>query len=839
MEKPQVEVLAPASGLEAIQAAVYAGADAVYTGGSKFGARAYADNLEEEELLRAIDFVHLHDKRLYLTVNTLLKEQELMEQLIAYLKPFYRQGLDAVIVQDIGVFRVVKKYFPDLAVHISTQAVVTGENSAKLYEELGAQRIVTARELSLAEIRRIHETADIEIESFVHGALCYCYSGQCLFSSLAGGRSGNRGRCAQPCRLPYEFLDGQKKRLNRKKESYLLSPKDMCALDILPDIIEAGVYSLKIEGRMKRVEYTAGVTQIYRKYVDRYLQYGKERYEVEPEDRRRLMDLYNRGSFHDGYYKKHNGREMMSLERPNHNGVYVGKAVRKKTGYVLENEIDLHRQDVLELRGIFGKEKRDAEWTIDQDIPAGSGCMLPPKYAKLFEKGKQAPASRHTVKTSGGHFSVYRTRNERLLQELHKAFAKKKLQLPVRGTAVICPGQPAALSLKMAATEENVCIRGAVVQEAVNQPIDETYVRKQLKKTGNTPFYFQKLEIQLQGSCFLSAKELNQLRREALDALEQKLLFPYRRAEEGEEPEEHSGLADGSILQKYADQREKKVPFDEKPACRVYVETEEQLEAVCEYPFVETVYVSLHACGILKRQGQAEGLKNLQRMKQMCQKKNKQMFASFPYIWRRSIQEQLQDSVEAVLAYADGILVRNIETLAFLRKYPIEKQLVLDASVYAMNTQAVLAYQELGADRITCPTELNRKELQSLLETMSLPGELILYGHMPMMISAQCLVKNTIGCEQQPGCYYLKDRKGKLHLVKNFCDTCYTVIYNSDPMYLLDVPDERNKLSDLAAFRMDFTVERAQEVRQILDAFEEERAVLEQITRGHWNRGVE
>ena len=305
--KRGAEILAPAGSFESMKAAVAAGADAVYIGGNKFGARAYADNLDEDRMKEAIDYAHLHGCRIYMTVNTLVKERE-MKELYSYLLPYYEQGLDAVIVQDMGVFSFVKRHFPDLDVHASTQMTVTGAPGAALIGRMGASRIVTARELSLEEIEEIYRETGAEIESFVHGALCYCYSGQCLFSSLIGGRSGNRGRCAQTCRLPFSVRRG-KELLNGKNEKYVLSLKDLCSLDILPDILEAGVFSLKIEGRMKSPRYTAGVVSIYRKYVDQYMKYGRKGYQVDPADRKTLLDLFDRGGQTEGYYREHNGRD--------------------------------------------------------------------------------------------------------------------------------------------------------------------------------------------------------------------------------------------------------------------------------------------------------------------------------------------------------------------------------------------------------------------------------------------------------------------------------------------------------------------------------------------------
>lgn len=319
----KMELLAPAGSLETLRAVLAAGADAVYLGGGQFGARAYAKNFTEEELLYAVDYAHLHGKKLHLTVNTLLKNREIEEQLYDYLLPYYERGLDAVIVQDAGVFSFIRHHFPGMELHASTQMTITGAEGARFWANAGADRIVLARELSIAEIRRIHEKLDVELECFVHGAICYCYSGQCLFSSMLGGRSGNRGRCAQPCRLPYGVLEG--KRTLTRGEAYPLSPKDLCAIDLLPELLTAGVSSLKIEGRMKQTDYAAGVTAIYRKYLDLLEIAGAENYAVAESDRQKLLELGNRSGFTSGYLRGEKGREMMSLHSPKHTSRPTGE----------------------------------------------------------------------------------------------------------------------------------------------------------------------------------------------------------------------------------------------------------------------------------------------------------------------------------------------------------------------------------------------------------------------------------------------------------------------------------------------------------------------------------
>ncbi len=310
--------MSPAGSLSGCIAAINAGADAVYLGGELFGARAFAKNLSLDELKEAIDYAHLFNRKIYLTVNTLLKNEEIKHKLFDYLNPIYAHGIDGVIVQDLGVIKFIRDIFPDLPVHASTQMTITSYHQAKMLKSLGVERVVPAREISFEETKKIYEETGLEIESFVHGALCYCYSGQCLLSSIIGGRSGNRGRCAGPCRLPYDVYLGEKKVL---KEKYPLSPKDICVLELIPELVNSGVCSFKIEGRMKRPEYTAGVTAVYRKYIDLYLS-GNE-YAVDKKDLETLNTLYSRNDFSRSYYEneaknKKLLKDMISLEAPNY-----------------------------------------------------------------------------------------------------------------------------------------------------------------------------------------------------------------------------------------------------------------------------------------------------------------------------------------------------------------------------------------------------------------------------------------------------------------------------------------------------------------------------------------
>jgi len=493
--KTQVEVLAPAGSLDIMKAVVAAGADAIYLGGNMFGARAFANNFNDEELICAIEYAHLFGRKVYLTVNTLLKSREIENSLIEYLIPFYEAGLDAVIVQDMGVFNLIRKHFPDMDIHASTQMTQTGVYGSRLLKELGATRIVTSREMNLQEIKQLHERLDVEIESFVHGALCYCYSGQCLLSSFNGGRSGNRGRCAQPCRMPYDVYDNGEK-INNRNNSYALSPKDMCALQILPDVIESGVYSLKIEGRMKNVTYAAMVTHIYRKYVDMYLERGRKGFKVDKKDIDDLSDIYNRGAFTTGYYDSVKGKKMMSLGRPNHMGTECLKVVSNKAGRITFKALkNVNRGDVFEI-------DKEHSFESGADVAAGQTLVvnLPKKYP-LYE----------------GRI-VNRMNNAKIKAYVADNYVGITPKLHVDMRLVVRKNENISLTVMYDGIEKTCT--GEIVTEAQSRPASEEELVKNLKKTGDTCFVVEDAEVQLDDGVFVPVGWIKELRRNVLEQLE-------------------------------------------------------------------------------------------------------------------------------------------------------------------------------------------------------------------------------------------------------------------------------------------------------------------------------
>lgn len=802
--KDRVEILAPAGSMECLKAAIVAGADAVYTGGALFGARAYAHNLTEEELLEAIDYVHLHGRRLYLTVNTLIKDREMEKQMYDYLLPYYRQGLDAVIVQDIGLFRFIRKHFPDLPIHASTQMTLTGVDGAKFLEKEGAQRIVTSRELSMAEVKKIADETELEIESFVHGALCYCYSGQCLFSSFIGGRSGNRGQCAQPCRLLYRTPEA-------KRPQYLLSLKDICTLELIPEMIESGIYSFKIEGRMKKPEYAAAVAFQYRKYADLYLKYYEEcpaeedpaayamkKYRVREEDRQMLLDLYNRGGFHTGYYHTQNGREMISLNRPNHAGVPAVKVLAKKGRNVTAKALtDLYPQDIIELPMRKGREKAD-NYTCKDAVRKGMNVQIP-----VFA---DTPFKRDEI--------WMRTRNSTLIDTLREEFVNGKIKERICGTFRLYPQEKATLTVKCRDAE--ITVAGEKAQEALSQPMSRERIEKQLRKTGNTEFEFSFLKAEIGEKVFLPMQSLNELRREALETLEKVICEKYRRSGEVKDPEE--------------DKTELSMEEEILSGWTASVRTAEQMEVILEEEAIGRIYADCTMFPrIWEKDSYVEWITKVHAA-------GKEIYLVMPYIFRERTRKQYEAAYNRIFGAGwDGILIANYESFAFLKEHGYTGRIMTDYNLYEFNQESRKFWKEKGVFEFTAPVELTERELQDLRVK---DGEVIVYGYLPMMISAGCIQKTTRGCLKKSGQTTITDRYRNPFVVKNECDYCYNILYNYVPLYLGDRMEEVYQIGP-GRIRLMFTTERQQEVRQILSAYFEGKELPEgTYTRGHWKRGI-
>ncbi len=826
----RIEILAPAGSYESMRAAMNAGCDAVYIGGGSFGARAYANNPEEDTLLRAIDEAHIRNKKLYLTVNTLVKEEELMDRLYRFLERFYYEGLDAVIVQDPGVMHFIHREFPDLPIHASTQTTIMMASGAELLKDYGVTRLVTARELSLKEIKAIRDNTELEIETFVHGALCYCYSGQCLMSSIIGGRSGNRGRCAQPCRMPYQFYS-EERRVSSGKEKYLLSPKDIHTMHLIPELVEAGIDSFKIEGRMKRPEYSAGVARIYRKCTDLYLEYGAERYEAYlhspeyEEDRTQLMDLYNRGGFSEGYGRSYHGKQMMSLARPNHSGVDVGEVTAVKGSQVtITLKEAVNAQDVLEIRD---EEEAGYEFTLKDGKQKGESFTT--NVGRLpadRNKGKSELKAIHKGAL------VYRTRNNELLNRIKAAYLDQDTRRGITGCLTARLGE--RLTLTLSDLNITVSVTHDLVQEAKKQPMTREKLAAPLEKLGDTLYFMEELKIVADENIFVPVAWLNELRREAVQRLQAAVIDSYRR-EQGSKSDQGSSESTGNTIQHTN-------IISSVPGICVSVRRTGQFMEALKVREVTAIYADY------------EGFKveELQTMAMEAQTTGKDFYLSLPHICRQIVYNRLSRDLRELWSNSGvvGFIAKNLEEIALLQSLQKEngsiKEIILNHNMYVFNREAKEFWIEKGINHYTAPLELNARELKILGITEC---DMIVYGYLPLMVSAQCLHESTAGCasckEGELRSEYLIDRMGMKFYVQTNCIGCYNVILNGQCLSLLRYADEIKALKP-RNIRLDFTIENAEETGKVIESFilgylkgKQAELSADNLTAGHFKRGVE
>lgn len=708
MRNKDFELLAPAGNLEILKGVIESGADAVYVGGSMFGARAYANNFTEDELLEAIDFAHLRGVKVYLTVNTLIKNSE-FSKLYDYLLVYYKRGLDAVIVQDIGVVKAIHEYFPSMEIHTSTQMTVTGADGVRFLSQFGVTRVVMAREVSLAEMKRIHEETGMELEAFVHGALCYSYSGQCLFSSILGGRSGNRGRCAQPCRLPYT-VEG-------KKDEYILSLKDMCGIKALDKLHDAGVYSLKIEGRMKQLEYACGVVKYYRSYIDSMKPVSDADYD-------RIKALGNRCGFTDRYYFDHNGSDMVTYVKPN----FVSNAAEP---------------------------------------------------------------------------------------------SPEKRKLSIEGELVLREGEPGSLTVKRGDVTYKASIEP--VSAALKAPLDKKAAIDRINKTGDTDFEFSHIKAQIGENVFVPNGALNKLRRDAISGLCDKLLKKYYR--------DDARYADISSMCELPEHVVKSDATHEDGAVNAkdYTTicscmTRAQLDTLISYECFDVFYLDfdMYDRKTLIQQF-ADDVKSLT-------KRNKKVYLMLPTIFRADSSDYFVSIAKELDKVSfEGFVVKNYEELYLTENLFTGKKVILDHNMYTFNDVSRSVFFEHGVSGDTVPLELNSREI---MHRNNIGSQMIVYGYYPLMTTANCVHKNTKGCDKKQKLIYLKDRYNKSFAVCNNCKECYNTIYNSLPT-MLTKNISKLKEAGIRSFRYSFTIETPKQIKAVMDD------KVAEYTNGHYKRGVE
>ena len=705
MRNKDFELLAPAGSLEILKGVIESGADAVYVGGSMFGARAYANNFTEEELLEAIDFAHLRGVKVYLTVNTLIKNSE-FSKLYDYLLVYYKRGLDAVIVQDIGVVKAIHEYFPSMEIHTSTQMTVTGADGVRFLSQFGVTRVVMAREVSLAEMKRIHEETGMELEAFVHGALCYSYSGQCLFSSILGGRSGNRGRCAQPCRLPYT-VEG-------KKDEYILSLKDMCGIKALDKLHDAGVYSLKIEGRMKQLEYACGVVKYYRSYID-------SKKPVSDADYDRIKALGNRCGFTDRYYFDHNGSDMVTYVKPN----FVSNAAEP---------------------------------------------------------------------------------------------SPEKRKLSIEGELVLREGEPGSLTVKRGDVTYKASIEP--VSAALKAPLDKKAAIDRINKTGDTDFEFSHIKAQIGENVFVPNGALNKLRRDAISGLCDKLLKKYYRNDA-----RYADMSKLTALPEHvvkSDAAHDEAINDYTTICSCM--TRAQLDTLIGYECFDVFYLDfdMYERKTLIQQF-ADDVQSLT-------KRNKKVYLMLPTIFRADSSDYFVSIAKELDKVSfEGFVVKNYEELYLTENLFTDKKIILDHNMYTFNDVSKSAFFEHGVSGDTVPLELNSREI---MHRNNIGSQMIVYGYYPLMTTANCVHKNTKGCDKKQKLIYLKDRYNKSFAVCNNCKECYNTIYNSLPT-MLTKNISKLKEAGIRSFRYSFTIETPKQIKAVMDD------KVAEYTNGHYKRGVE
>lgn len=753
-----VELLSPVGDFECLRAAVQNGANAVYLGAASFSARAKAKNFDSEELLEAIRYAKLRNVSVHLALNTLIKNEE-FEAAIKLAISAYNLGVDAIIIQDLGLASYLLKNYPEIPLHASTQMTVHNLAGVKQLEKMGFQRVVLSRELSLEDIKYIRENTSIELEVFIHGALCISYSGQCLLSSMIGGRSGNRGLCAQPCRLPYELYENDK----MLDKGYLLSPRDNCSIEYLPELIKLGVNSFKIEGRMKTPYYVGVVTRIYRKYIDLvqknidldneilktliHKELNIKNPDTNLSDKEELMQVFNRGAFSTGHFNPAGNKELIFKEKPNNMGFYIGTIshINETKGHLklkLENPISIGDRI-----------------SINNESYTVSELMIDNKNFNTLEKGKIVKIGRMKGKISVGN-KVYRIETSNLNKSIAPTFKENKdfKKVMINGEIIVKENTP--ISLRVWGTSgfynglEFVATSSVTPAQAQNAPITKEKIFQQLSKTGATEFEFKNLNIILDDNLFVQMSMLNDLRRTALAGLENLVIKTHTHNlkekvfEETETFENANTMPEISLLLNILDEN-----FD-------YTTLKN----------IDKLYIPLKYFYNKKFSNIITNLSNKFKT-----------YVYMPHIIRDTNLKNFEFVKEFKIA---GFVISHLSQLDIVSNYNLE--IIGNFNLNLYNNHSINTINNLGVSAITLSPELNKSEVLDILNKYSLNSEIIVYGSLPVMTNNYCYLGKTNKCykECDKKCtnksnFYLKDRMNfEFKLLPDNTSTI-TTIYNS------------------------------------------------------------
>lgn len=825
-----VELLAPAGSREALVAAVENGANAIYLAGNAFGARAYASNFDREALREAIHFAHLRKVAIHVTVNTIVADEE-MGPLRDYLRFLYEAGADAVLVQDLGVARVAHETVPDLPLHASTQMSVSSLEGVRALAELGFTRVVLARELSLKEIRHICAHAPIEIETFMHGALCVCYSGQCLMSSMIGGRSGNRGRCAQPCRLPYTLVDekGQDV-LGDKAGSYLLSPRDLSTIDVIPDLIEAGVSSLKIEGRMKRPEYVATVVRTYREAIDTY--YAGKGYAVTQEERDDLAQIFNR-DFTTAYLEGRPGKAMMSDRRPNNRGLLIGRV----TSYDWDARIV-----TVKLSGRLGLGDQVDFWVKVGGRVTATISALTDAKGRAVEEGQAGDTVSFAIPSAvRDHDRVFKVYDARLMERAKETYTSGApvRRIPVAIEVRAAVGEPLTVTLCDAEGHRGEGRTDFIGESARKRPLSEEIIRKQVSRLGTSVYEMKSLHCDIAGEVMVPMSEINEARRKAVEALDALRLKEIEAREHRPEP-------------KFTDRIARPIP--KKADFLVAVDTLGKAEAA----------LAAGADGILfggeSYEHRVIAPEEYERAWQMAREAGARIDFNTPRIVHDGQQKHVERLLAAFAAFPpDAVHVHNIAMLALVRRLT-DFAIHADYSLISYNKQTLAFLKDYDVAGATLSPELTAKEIRQLAKESPLPLTCIVHGRLELMVSNYCVTGSFLGgCGEGPctqpctrGHFALKDRKDALFPLA-MDQFCHMHVLNSKVLSMMPHA-MKFRAAGIETMQIEAKAMGEKEIAAIVKAYRKAMAFPEEpaeaqlswiheqegkdITRGHYFRGV-
>ena len=813
----RIELLSPVGDFECLKAAVQNGADSVYFGASNFNARTSATNFDLTNLKDAILYAKLRGVNTHLTLNTLIKEEE-FEDAILLAKKAYEFGIDAIIVQDLGLASYLIKNFPDLPIHASTQMTVHNLDGVIEAEQLGFKRVVLSRELSLDEIRYICAHTDVEIETFIHGALCISYSGQCLFSSMVGGRSGNRGKCAQPCRLPYSLCLKEKIDKSQDEElakGYLLSTRDLCGLNFIPDLISAGVMCFKIEGRMKSPEYVATVTRIYRKYID--LALSKKPYIIDDKDVEDLLQVFNRGNFSNGHLDNYPNKDLVYPIKQNHIGIYVGNVsnIKPNKGHIL-----LNLSNKLSIGDSISFEKEPTTYNVSELIYKN-------KNVQTANNGQFVEIGRMKGNIHIGD-KIYKVTSKELSNSAKESYSNENKKISLNASICLKYNKPILLKVSTGDNSNEIftninveAISTDVPIEAKKRPLDEDQIIKQLSKTNDTIYKFDNINVVLEDNLFLpSIKTLNDLRRSAIDQInmiaESRIIRTTNNL---------NYLTSKSISQEKNNNRKISLLLN-------------KLDLNTDYTLIEgvdNIYIPLRYFANKKYEKLILSVSN---------KFNTYMY--LPTIIKANYKNLLESVIDKSIDIYNikGFVISNIGSIQFINmineNFKDKYEFIGNYTLNIYNSNSINEYKNLGISKLTISPELDQKAIDDITKTTSLKQELIVYGRIPLMNTNYCFLGRTNKCYptcgefcRQTGDFYLKDRLGLCFPILPDNIQTVTTVYNSK------ITSIDGSSFNVSSYRIDILDENIRDINYIVDTVRKNKKLEgKEYTNGNLNRIV-